>query len=166
MGDLQVGRRISEDLDALVTGRSLEVDCLLGLWTRQSLVHHVLVVVDEAHLTLISWVVVVLAQLEVVPTAHIGTGSQSLAAGLRNVVVGGVVAQLVVKGALGVTSAVEGSEAAIVLTDVGVTASAIVGVDDGLGVDVGEGFSRPLFLNDKSTFNYTICSQTLVWTKD
>lgn len=112
-----------------------------------------LVVVNEAHLALEAGVVVVLRHLEVIASALVSSRGQALSGRLRNVVVGGVVPQLVVEGSLPVAGTVQGSEATVVAAHVGVTTSAVVGVDDGLGVDVGQWLSWPLFLNDEVAFN-------------
>ena len=63
----------------------------------------------------------------------------------------GIVSQLVIKSALTVACAVQGSESTAVLRNVRITATTIVSVDDRLGVDVGEWLSSPLFLANKLT---------------
>ena len=112
-----------------------------------------LVAVHEAHLSLEAWVVVVLRSLEIVSTPHFRTWGQALSGGLRDVVICGVVPQLVKECSFAVASSVEGSETTIVATDVGITTTTVVSIDDRLGVNVSKGLSWPLFLNNEGTFS-------------
>lgn len=111
-----------------------------------------LVVVNQTHLALKSWVVVVLTHLEVITATQVCSWSETLAIWLCNVIVSWVLSELIVEGSLAVASSVEWSESTIITRNISVTTSAIVGVDNWLGVDMGEWLSRPLFLNDEAAF--------------
>ena len=151
--DLKLGRRVSKHFDAVVGRCGFDWHGVLRLRSAQTVVQHVLVAVHQAHFSLEARVVVVLRRLEVVDASHLRARGQALSGGLSHVVICGVAPQLVKESAFAVASSVERSEATVVAADVGVTTAAVVGVNDGLGVDVGERLSWPLFLNDEVTFS-------------
>ena len=65
--------------------------------------------------------------------------------------------QLVIEGALAVASSMQGSETTVVTTDVSVTATTIVNINDWLRVDVSQRLSCSLFLNDEITYKDISC---------
>ena len=149
MSELLLGRRIFKNADARLR-RALRLFHLAdGLGLGETLVHHVLVVVHEAHFFTVLRVEVILAGIEIVFLFRESCGVR-LFASLERSSGNIILTQAAEESVLARRSAVLGSEATVVARDVSVPAAAVIRVDDGLRVNVGERLCGSFLLNNKS----------------
>lgn len=121
----------------------------LGL--TESVVHHMLVVSDQGHLSFELGIEVILS-LSVHITLFSHRGGVALLALAESIPLLIILTQAVVEGILAVAGLVHDAHAARVVADVRVTTSSVVRVDYRLGVDMGKVISRPGFRNAKGTY--------------
>ena len=116
----------------------------------QTIIHHALIVRNKSHFALELRVEVVLTLGESV-TLFLHGCAVALLFVTEPIVFHVVLPQTVVERTFSVSGVIHETQTTRVVGDVGVTATAIVHVHDGFGVDVRQGFSWPFICVDKGT---------------
>ena len=150
MRDLKIRRRVAVNPQTMVFSVESNLYCFFRFGLAESLIHHVLVIVNKRHFALESGVIVILTSLEVIRA--LGTWGHTASLWLGKVVALRVMTQVVEVCSFAMTGTVQGSESTVVLGYVGISTTAIVSVDNWLGVDMGESFSGALSLDDKCSY--------------
>lgn len=149
---LQIDRRVTVDSHTIVLCVQWHLNRFFCLGLAQSRVHHVLVVVNEWHFALEPWVVVILTKLEDILMFGARGKTCTFACRAWKMERFRVLTQLIEVGPFAVASSVQGSEPTIVLWNVSVSSTAVIGVDNRLWVNMGKSISRPLPLSDKRSY--------------
>ena len=147
MRDLKVRLRVAVNPQTIVLGIKSHLDSFFCFWFAQSLIHHMLVIVNKGHFSLEPGVIVILTSLEVIRT--LWTWGLTTSFCLGEMIALRVMTQLVEVCSFSMTGTVQGSKSTVVLGYVGVPTAAIVSVDNWLRVDMRKAISGPLSLNNK-----------------
>lgn len=148
--DLKIRGRVAVNPQTVVFGVKSNLNCFFCFGLAESLIHHVLVIVNKRHFALEPGIIVILTTLEVI--RPLWTWGHTASLWLGEVVALRVMTQLVEVCSFSMTGTVQGSESTVVLGYVGISTTTIVSVDNWLGVDMSKSFSGALSLDDKCSY--------------